>query len=162
SDGHRTGDNNNRCDTVCILCNRHFRDLLAHQHTHLLERPEKCPIAACEYSKKGFSRKYNCRRHTLTHFKGTMVCYFCPGSDSAMEKSFSRADVFKRHLFAVHNVEQTALKGWQKKNAEGKGIHTGDFTNSNLSGKCSTCDITFATAQQFYEHLDDCVLSKVM
>jgi hypothetical protein len=79
-----------------------------------------------------------------------------------MEKSFSPADVFKRHLLAVYNVEQTAPKGWQKKCAKGKGIHTGDYTNNNLSGKCSTCDITFATAQQFYEHLDDCVLSKVM
>ena len=27
---------------------------------------------------------------------------------------------------------------------------------------CSTCNVTFQTAQQFYEHLDECVLSKVI
>ncbi|KAF8539591.1 hypothetical protein BDD12DRAFT_648487, partial [Trichophaea hybrida] len=161
--GHCTGNNsNNGKETLCSECNRCFRDLRAHQLTHQLERPEKCPIATCEYSKKGFARKYDCQRHTLTHYKGTMVCGFCPGSGSAMEKSFNRADVFKRHLMAVHNVEQTAPNGRQKKTAKGKGIHAGDFTNDYLSGKCSTCDITFATAQQFYEHLDDCVLSKVV
>lgn len=29
------------------------------------------------------------------------------------------------------------------------------------TGKCSTCGITFLSAQQFYEHLDDCVLSVI-
>jgi hypothetical protein len=158
--GHCTGKDGK--ETLCTECNKCFRDLRAHQLTHQLERPEKCPIATCEYSKKGFARKYDCQRHTLTHYKGTMVCGFCPGSGSAMEKSFNRADVFKRHLMAVHNVEQTPPNGRQKKISKGKGVHTGDFTNDYLSGKCSTCDITFATAQQFYEHLDDCVLSKVV
>jgi hypothetical protein len=150
-------------DTLCAECNKCFRDLRAHQLTHMLERPEKCPIATCEYSKKGFARKYDCQRHTLTHYKGTMVCGFCPGSGSAMEKSFNRADVFKRHLMAVHNVEQTPPNGRQKKSSsKGKGTQPDDFTNDYSSGKCSTCSITFATAQQFYEHLDDCVLSKVV
>jgi hypothetical protein len=151
-------------ETLCSECNKSFRDLRAHQFTHLLERPEKCPIATCEYSKKGFARKYDCQRHTLTHYKGTMVCGFCPGSGSAMEKSFNRADVFKRHLMAVHNVEQQPPNGRQKKlPAKGKEPQTGDFTSDEYrSGKCSTCGITFATAQQFYEHLDDCVLSKVV
>jgi hypothetical protein len=36
-----------------------------------------------------------------------MVCGFCPGSGSPAEKSFNRADVFKRHLTSVHGVEQT-------------------------------------------------------
>lgn len=152
-------------ETLCHECNKCFRDLRAHQLTHQLERPEKCPIAICEYSKKGFARKYDCQRHTLTHYKGTMVCGFCPGSGSALEKSFNRADVFKRHLMAVHNVEQTPPNGRQKK-AAGKGKNT-QFaepspTTDFQSGKCSTCDITFPTAQQFYEHLDDCVLSKVV
>ena len=154
-------------DTLCPECNKCFRDLRAHQLTHQLERPEKCPIAICEYSKKGFARKYDCQRHTLTHYKGTMVCGFCPGSGSSLEKSFNRADVFKRHLMAVHNVEQTPPNGRQKKGgaAGGKGkgvVAVGDVPQDGFapefpSGKCSTCDITFATAQQFYEHLDDCV-----
>ncbi|KAI5856931.1 hypothetical protein BZA05DRAFT_441568 [Tricharina praecox] len=149
-------------ETLCLECNKCFRDLRAHQYTHLAERPEKCPIATCEYSKKGFARKYDCQRHTLTHYKGTMVCGFCPGSGSAMEKSFNRADVFKRHLMAVHHVEQTPPNGRQKKSSKGKGLQEDDLSNHFSSGKCSTCSITFATAQQFYEHLDDCVLSKVV
>ncbi|KUI53992.1 Zinc finger protein RME1 [Cytospora mali] len=87
------------------------------------ERPEKCPIETCEYHAKGFARKYDKNRHALTHYKGTMACPFCPGSGTAYEKSFNRADVFKRHLTAVHN---------------------------------------FATAQEFYEHLDDCVLNVIV
>jgi hypothetical protein len=82
-----------------------------------------------------------------------------------MEKSFNRADVFKRHLMAVHNVEQTPPNG-RKKTATGfkqpSGEH-GDYANGvPVSGKCSTCGITFGNAQQFYEHLDECVLSQVV
>jgi hypothetical protein len=28
----------------------------------------------------------------------------------------------------------------------------------DVTGKCSTCTVTFSNAQDFYEHLDDCVL----
>ncbi|KAK7714261.1 hypothetical protein SLS64_004361 [Diaporthe eres] len=73
-------------------------------------------------------RKYDKNRHALTHYKGTMVCPFCPGPGTAYEKSFNRADVFKRHLTAVHNVEQTPPN----------------------------------SPQDFYEHLDDCVLNVIV
>ncbi|EPS37123.1 hypothetical protein H072_9263 [Dactylellina haptotyla CBS 200.50] len=158
-------------DNFCTACGKVFRDLKAHQITHMDERPEKCPIPTCEYAKKGFARKYDCQRHTLTHYKGTMVCGFCPGSGLPSEKTFNRADVFKRHLMSVHNVEQTAPNGKPKKNS-GRG---GSVSSSgsprapafqaaykDITGKCSTCNATFANAQQFYEHLDDCVLSKVV
>ncbi|CAI4212940.1 unnamed protein product [Parascedosporium putredinis] len=121
-------------------CGKAFKDLKAHMLTHQTERPEKCPIQTCEYHTKGFSRKYDRNRHTLTHYKGTMVCGFCPGSGSAAEKSFNRADVFKRHLTAVHGVEQTPPNSRKK-------------TPSTV-----TCSQTFGNAQDFYEHLDDCVL----
>ncbi len=55
-------------------CGRVFKDLKAHLLTHLNERPEKCPLPSCEYHHKGFARKYDKNRHTLTHYKGTMVC----------------------------------------------------------------------------------------
>src|SRR5690606_23868156 len=67
-------------DSPCRVCGKKYRDLKAHQLTHQRERPEKCPIPTCEYYTKGFARKYDCQRHTLTHYKGTMVCGFCPGS----------------------------------------------------------------------------------
>jgi hypothetical protein len=126
--------------------------------THQNERPEKCPIQTCDYHIKGFARKYDKNRHTLTHYKGTMVCGFCPGSGSAAEKSFNRADVFKRHLTSVHAVEQTPPNSRKKTSGN---INNGKKLSGyapDATGKCSTCSQTFMNAQDFYEHLDDCVL----
>ena len=127
--------------------------------THQNERPEKCPIPTCEYHTKGFARKYDKNRHTLTHYKGTMVCgRFVPGSGSAAEKSFNRADVFKRHLTSVHGVEQTPPNARRKSPASAGSRKP---YGREVSGMCSTCGVTFASAQDFYEHLDDCVLRVV-
>ncbi|CAI6335682.1 unnamed protein product [Periconia digitata] len=152
-------DDETREKGLCPLpeCGRVFKDLKAHMLTHQNERPEKCPIATCEYHLKGFARKYDKNRHTLTHYKGTMVCGFCPGSGSAAEKSFNRADVFKRHLTSVHGVEQNPPNS-RKKSPAGRKAYTG---SQSMAGTCSTCSITFANAQEFYEHLDDCVLRVV-
>ncbi|OAX83216.1 hypothetical protein ACJ72_02416 [Emergomyces africanus] len=139
-------------------CGRVFKDLKAHMLTHQSERPEKCPIVTCEYHLKGFSRKYDKNRHTLTHYKGTMVCGFCPGSGSAAEKSFNRADVFKRHLTSVHGVEQTAPNSRKKTPPTNRNSAT---YCHDATGKCSTCSSMFNNAQEFYEHLDDCVLRVV-
>lgn len=139
-------------------CGKVFKDLKAHMLTHQNERPEKCPIQTCEYHIKGFARKYDKNRHTLTHYKGTMVCGFCPGSGSPAEKSFNRADVFKRHLTAVHGVEQTPPNSRKKTPT---GVSAGKKLTGyapDATGKCSTCSQTFSNAQDFYEHLDDCVL----
>lgn len=138
-------------------CGKIFKDLKAHMLTHQTERPEKCPIQTCDYHVKGFARKYDKNRHTLTHYKGTMVCGFCPGSGSAAEKSFNRADVFKRHLTAVHGVEQTPPNS-RKKSGSGAAAKKLSSYAPDATGKCSTCSGTFNNAQEFYEHLDDCVL----
>lgn len=151
-----TGKEKQRC--TYPDCGKIFKDLKAHMLTHQNERPEKCPIQTCEYHVKGFARKYDKNRHTLTHYKGTMVCGFCPGSGSAAEKSFNRADVFKRHLTAVHGVEQTPPNSRKKTAA---GANSGKKLTGyapDATGKCSTCSQTFSNAQDFYEHLDDCVL----
>jgi hypothetical protein len=153
-------DDETREKGLCPLpeCGRVFKDLKAHMLTHQNERPEKCPITTCEYHMKGFARKYDKNRHTLTHYKGTMVCGFCPGSGSAAEKSFNRADVFKRHLTSVHGVEQNPPNS-RKKSPTGRKAYTGSA--QSMAGTCSTCSVTFANAQEFYEHLDDCVLRVV-
>ena len=127
--------------------------------THETERPEKCPIVSCEYNKKGFARKYDKNRHTLTHYRGTMVCGFCPGSGTAAEKSFNRADVFKRHLTSVHGVEQNPPNS-RKRSPSKSNINLTSYCQ-DATGKCSTCGSTFVNAQDFYEHLDDCVLKIV-
>lgn len=141
-------------------CGRLFKDLKAHMLTHQPERPEKCPIVTCEYHLKGFARKYDKNRHTLTHYKGTMVCGFCPGSGSAAEKSFNRADVFKRHLTSVHGVEQTPPNS-RKKSPSTASVKKISSYSHDATGKCSTCSAMFNNAQEFYEHLDDCVLRVV-
>ncbi|CZR61322.1 uncharacterized protein PAC_11218 [Phialocephala subalpina] len=140
-------------------CGKMFKDLKAHMLTHQNERPEKCPIATCDYSIKGFARKYDKNRHTLTHYRGTMVCGFCPGSGSPAEKSFNRADVFKRHLTSVHGVEQTPPNS-RKKTTPHSTLVPKKLSGyaPDATGKCSTCSSTFENAQDFYEHLDDCVL----
>ncbi|KAG7292116.1 hypothetical protein NEMBOFW57_002149 [Staphylotrichum longicolle] len=137
-------------------CGRVFKDLAAHMLTHMEERPEKCPIETCEYHTKGFARKYDKNRHALTHYKGTMVCPFCPGAGTAYEKAFNRADVFKRHLTAVHNVEQTPP------NSRKLILPTGAGRTGGAGAKCNICQSQFATAQEFYEHLDDCVLNVIV
>jgi hypothetical protein len=140
-------------------CGKVFKDLKAHMLTHQAERPEKCPILTCEYNLKGFARKYDKNRHTLTHYKGTMVCGFCPGSGSPAEKSFNRADVFKRHLTSVHGVEQTPPNS-RKRSPSANSRKLSSYCQ-DATGKCSTCSATFSNAQDFYEHLDDCVLRVV-
>ena len=140
-------------------CGKLFKDLKAHLLTHQAERPEKCPITTCEYHRKGFSRKYDKNRHTLTHYKGTMVCGFCPGSGTPSEKSFNRADVFKRHLCSVHNVEQ-APPNSRKRSPTGSTKKLSSYC-ADATGKCSTCNSTFNNAQDFYEHLDECVMRVV-
>ena len=103
------------------------------------------------------SSRYDKNRHTLTHYKGTMVCGFCPGSGSPAEKSFNRADVFKRHLTAVHGVEQTPPNSRKKGSSSNNSTKLSGYA-PDATGKCSTCSETFSNAQDFYEHLDDCVL----
>ncbi|KAK3720133.1 hypothetical protein LTR37_003957 [Vermiconidia calcicola] len=155
SQGSHSSEDSNKGLCPIATCGRHVKDLKAHMLTHQNERPEKCPIPTCEYHTKGFARKYDKNRHTLTHYKGTMVCGFCPGSGSAAEKSFNRADVFKRHLTSVHGVEQTPPNARRKSpTVAGSKKPSG----REVSGICSTCGITFGSAQEFYEHLDDCVL----
>ena len=141
-------------------CGRLFKDLKAHMLTHQSERPEKCPIVTCVYHTKGFARKYDRCRHTLTHYKGTMVCDFCPGGGSAAEKSFNRADVFKRHLTTVHGVEQSPPNS-RKKSPTASSTKKGSGQSQDTAGKCSTCSSIFSNAQDFYDHLDDCVLKSL-
>ena len=88
-----------------------------------------------------------------------MVCGFCPGSGSAAEKSFNRADTFKRHLASVHGAEQNPPNG-RKKSPTGASAK-GSASAQEVSGRCSTCSAMFKNAQELYEHLDDCVLQVV-
>ncbi|KAM0423006.1 hypothetical protein ACHAPD_001476 [Fusarium lateritium] len=152
SPSRRPAENRTRCPHPD--CGREFRDLASHMLTHQEERPEKCPIVTCEYHTKGFARKYDKNRHALTHYRGSMVCPFCPGVGSPFEKVFTRADVFKRHLTAAHQVDQTG-------HSSGHRLPGGDDP-VGTKARCSICKNGFSTAQDFYEHLDDCVLGVIV
>jgi hypothetical protein len=112
------------------------------------DRPEKCPVLSCKYAIKGFARKYDQRRHTLTHFQGTLLCDFCPGAGSSNEINFDRVDMFKQHFTSVHDVEQVTPRG------RGKSKHSSMATKL---GKCSVCLEDFENAQHLYDHLDGCI-----
>ncbi|EPE24508.1 C2H2 and C2HC zinc finger [Glarea lozoyensis ATCC 20868] len=137
-------------------CSKVFKDLKAHLLTHQNERPEKCPITTCDYHTKGFARKYDKNRHALTHYRGTMTCPFCAGSGTPIEKTFTRADVFKRHLTGVHGVEQTPPNSRNRPESTRKSVPSGQ------NGKCSICKVSFDSAQMYYDHLDECVLGVIV
>jgi len=120
-----------------------------------LERPEKCPISTCEYHTKGFARINDKNRHVLSHYIGIIACPFCPGVGTPKEKTFSRADVLKRHLTGVHNVEQAPPIMRMRGEEEMESI------SSEKKGECSICSKEYEGIQAFYDHLDDCVLAVV-
>jgi hypothetical protein len=93
----------------------------------------------------------------ITHYKGNMICGFCPSSGSLAEKLFNRADVFKRHLKSVHAVEQTSSNSWKTSEGVNAGTKLTNYA-PGATGKCSTCSVIFQNAQDFCQHLDDCVL----
>ena len=152
------GSERGRCPN--LDCGRLFKDLKAHMLTHQSERPEKCPIVTCDYHQKGFARKYDKNRHTLTHYKGTMICGFCPGPGSSAEKSFNRADVFKRHLTSVHGVEQNPPNS-RKKSPGLSSTRKSTSATKDAAGKCSSCSTTFGNAQDLFDHLDQCILNQL-
>ncbi|ETI24200.1 hypothetical protein G647_03569 [Cladophialophora carrionii CBS 160.54] len=140
-------------------CGKVFKDMKAHMLTHQTERPEKCPVISCDYHQKGFARKYDMNRHTLTHFIGVMDCGFCPGSGTTSAKTFNRVDVFKRHLTSVHGVDPIPPNSRRRSLA-----NTSRKLSSycrDATGICSICRIRFANPQEFYIHLDNCVLRAV-
>ncbi|OJJ32026.1 hypothetical protein ASPWEDRAFT_116856 [Aspergillus wentii DTO 134E9] len=140
-------------------CGKFFKDLKTHMVTHRSERPQKCPRTDCSFHTKGFARKYDKNRHIFTHYKGTLVCCFCPGSGTPAEKTFNRLDIFRRHLTAVHNAEQTPSNG--RKRSPNGSTKKSTVQSSQATGKCTTCFVTFKNAQDFHDHLDDCVFRYV-
>jgi hypothetical protein len=124
-------------------------------------RPAKCPVLSCEYHGRGFAREYDKQRHILTHFKGTVVCPFCPLSGSIGERSFDRIDIFKRHLSSVHNVEQLPLSSLIRGQLFDGSAREPLNQRGEATGDCSVCKATFANPQHLYEHLDACVIRVV-
>lgn len=161
---HKEGPSDEECKerTQCPYpdCGKQFKDLKAHMLTHQTERPEKCPIASCDFHKRGFARKYDRNRHLITtHYKATVVCGFCPGEGSASETSFNRVDIFKRHLVSTHKVDQNTSAA--KKRSVSGSLKPPSVSDRGSSGRCTTCSKSFPNAQSLFDHLDDCILAVV-
>jgi hypothetical protein len=110
------------------------------------QRPEKCPLDTCA---KAFDRKFDKNRHTLTHFKGTLVCRFCPHFGSAGLQQFTRVDMFKRHLIERHGAGVGRSFSRKRK-------HRGSATVASVV--CAVCHHIYNDAQSMYKHLDECIL----
>ncbi|TQV95955.1 C2H2 finger domain-containing protein [Cordyceps javanica] len=157
-------------------CGRVLRDLAAHMLTHQAERPEKCPVPSCVYHTKGFARKYDKNRHALTHYRGTLICPLCPTKgENNVESVFSRADVFKRHLASVHSVETSTGPQTNGEEASASAAAAESAMSASMmsrpvadpktlqnEGCCSICNHYYPYAQEFYEHLDECVLAALV
>jgi hypothetical protein len=142
-------------------CLRPFKDLKSHMLMHHVERPEKCPVTTCEYHTKGFAGTYDKLRHTSTHFKGTLVCGFCPTSGpNETTNAYDRLDVFLHHLVSLHGVQQTLPS--RRRELDRMGFISEDRVpnQAQLIAICSSCSEPF-DAQGLYEHLPGCVLRKV-
>ncbi|KAF2235093.1 hypothetical protein EV356DRAFT_514710 [Viridothelium virens] len=148
---------NNLCRCPLPGCRMWYEDLTAHKVRYHPERPEKCPIPTCEYHTKGFARKHDRERHTLMHYKGTILCDFCSGVGSAAGKRYNRIDVLKRHSTSVHRVEQVPT--YFRREPPPQFIK--QYQRSANPGTCSICNCIFVNAQELYDHLDACALRAI-
>lgn len=145
----------------CIVCDRVFEDLKAHMLTHQHGRPEKCPIKTCEYHGKGFARKYDQVRHTVTHFKGVIVCGFCPSSVSTATRTFGRTDVISRHLVSDHGAQALSTARRHELYITGTLKEHRKLPDGLPIAACSLCSEPF-DPQGMYEHIHGCVLRQLL
>lgn len=160
----------------CSQCGKSFRDLRSHMLTHQTDRPHKCPISTCQFHLRGFARKYDQVRHTICHFRGFIVCEFCPGANSPDEISFHRIDILKKHLIQVHHVKPTkkykkvppppavtySPDGVRVIGDEGDDMIIRSTSSANRNARCSICANLFHQPQHWYDHLEDCIMSTIL
>lgn len=97
----------------------------------------------------------------MKHYKGTMICGFCPSNGFAPLKSFNCIDTFKQHLRNAHSVAQNP-PNTRKTYALGDSDKMISRRAPDATGKCSICNVVVSNAQYFYEHLDECVMKKIL
>jgi hypothetical protein len=149
---------------MCPECGKPFKDLRAHMLLHQASRPEKCPSRSCEFHTRGFARKWDRDRHVFKHFRGLLVCGFCPAAvadgdeKTAVPSTFTRADHFKRHLVSVHGMAWPTSRTNRTRLDDASGAAP---RADSVTGKCCTCTQRFGSPAQLYEHLHVCVLQRV-
>jgi hypothetical protein len=132
--------------------------------SHLLDRPEKCPLTSCEFHVRGFARRFDKHRHMRTHFQGTLYCGFC-----SVTTPFNDCDMLLRHLVSVHGAhldrdveendfdEESREDRESKKPTDSPQQKTADY----LIAECSVCSTAF-NPRGMWEHLKSCVIEKVI
>ncbi len=154
-------EKHNNVRGVCLipecggLC---FKDVTAHTRmTHFEQRVEICPVKTCERYLKGFTRAGERKQHTFTHFKGSLICGFCPESVSFSQAS-DRVNLFLTHLVKHHGVQ--AQHPDQEPEISFMEKSRRRLSDTSPVSTCSICSEPF-TAQVLYEHLPGCVIRHI-
>lgn len=106
-----------------------------------MEYSRKCPVTTCEFHRKGFPRKAERDKHTMTHFDGPFKC----GSE-LYGRSFNFEELLKNtEGLITHHVRGSA--------------HHFSFCEFKRF-KCCVCTRVFDRSA-YLEHLNDCIVHTV-
>ena len=117
----------------------------------LTETLVKCPFSVCEVYFTGPVTKVDMDAHMISHYDGDISCIFCREyrpTDPHSHYEFKSVNDLKRHLISVHDVKSTIVD-----------LETDDI--SLQIATCRTCLSLFRSPQQFYRHIDNCMLHSI-
>jgi hypothetical protein len=120
------------------------------------ECPEKCPIITCGHHITGFSSTWARNDHTLSHYERIITCGFCTEDQNA----YRGVEDLRAHLISVHNA-RVGLTGNFEFDVFAK-AEAARMNRDAKRGKCVVCSVIFPSAQEFFDHLDDCIMMKVL
>lgn len=104
-----------------------------------MEYSRKCPVTTCEFHRKGFPRKGERDKHTMTHFDGPFKC-----SSELCDRSYS-SEIFDNVEDLRHHVRGST--------------HHSSFCEFKRF-KCCVCTRVFDRSA-YLEHLNDCIVHTV-
>ena len=106
-----------------------------------IEYSRKCPVTTCESHRKGFPRKAERDKHTMTHFEGSFKCgsRLCGRSYIFFENSFNNIEDLRHHVRGL--------------------THLSSFREFERF-RCCVCTHVFDRSS-YLEHLDDCMVHTV-
>ena len=137
--------------TACPQCGRYFSDMIAHLVTHDANRPEKSSTTEQNDNPSNIPSTAYGDRLRLVRWSGKIICTFCPSYRTAQARTFDRVDAFQRHLKILHGVDI---------GSGGTATPKPDVSDKDDTPCPSlTCTRKFNSAQQVYDHLENCVIA---
>ncbi|KAF2863344.1 hypothetical protein K470DRAFT_123291 [Piedraia hortae CBS 480.64] len=136
----------------CPICHRYVQNLKTHGWTHRAIRPEKCPRGTCEYSIKGFARKYDRDRHAWAHYDHHITCPLCIGPlNAGRSPTFRRYTDLRSHLTREHCSDANRGRTGRRPRVE----------DLEQFGNCFVCRSPLVGAHHCRQHLDECIIRAV-